>query len=242
MILVSLLLLMVIFQTNVDFPIFLKNSNYSLLKNVLDQDVWRRNYNLRTIEGHNINDIIQAGLDNLDHPIGVVATSADAYSTFEEILISCANKFHKRNLNLSNHQKENYVLVKNFITEMEEFINDKCIEYEIISNRNINNYCFSSKISRSERKEVLNFLINSIKKIENEVFSTNGLFVELDKHESPRKMQFNEFLKSAGVYRDWPDGRAIYFNANNFFNVIINEEDHLKVILRQKNDKSYKKS
>ena len=205
-----------------------------MLKNILDQETWRRNYNLKTTEGHSINDVIQAGLDNLDHPIGVIATSPDAYITFEEILINVANKFHKKNIKLVNYDKENYAMVKNFLSNMEDFFNIYCVEYEIVANRNLNDFCFSSKISRSERKEVGNLIMNSIRKIENEVFNTNGVFVDLDKHESPKKMQFNEFLKSGGIYRDWPDGRFIYFNANNNFNAFSNEEDHLKLILRKK--------
>ncbi len=211
-----------------------------MLKNALDEDVWRRNHNLRTTEGHNINDIIQAGLDNQDHPIGVVATSADAYITFEEILIQIASNFHKKNLKLSTFEKENYPLVKNFLQNMEEIFNNYCVDYEIVVNRNLNNYNFSPKISRSDRKEVETSLINSIKKVEGDIFEQNGVFVDLTKHDSPNKMLFNEFLKAAGIYRDWPDGRTMYFNMNSLFNVFINEEDHFKLIIRQKiNENKY---
>ena len=220
-----------------DYPYFINNFKFSLLKNILDEEVWRRNYNLRTKEGFTVNDIIQAGLDNPEHPIGVVAPSEDAYTSFEEILVSIATRFHKKNIKLTAHEKENYALVKNFLQNMEELINDNCVEYEIIANRNVSNFLFSSKISRSERKEIASFVINNIKKIEADVFGNTGVFVDLDKHDSPKKMQFNEFLKSAGIYRDWPDGRTIYFNSSNVFNAFINEEDHLKVILRQINDK-----
>ena len=42
------------------------------------------------------------------------------------------------------------------------------------------------------------------------------------------------FLKSAGGYNDWPNGRGIFFNNNKTFLVWANEEDHLRLISMQK--------
>ncbi len=41
----------------------------------------------------------------------------------------------------------------------------------------------------------------------------------------------NLLLKSAGVFRDWPDDRLIYFNLDDNLLCFINEEDHLKIKL-----------
>jgi len=41
----------------------------------------------------------------------------------------------------------------------------------------------------------------------------------------------NPMLKSAGIFRDWPEDRLIYFNLDDNFLCLINEEDHLKVKL-----------
>ncbi len=42
------------------------------------------------------------------------------------------------------------------------------------------------------------------------------------------------FLKAAGGYNDWPQGRGIFFNNNKTFLVWANEEDHLRLISMQK--------
>ncbi|XP_008318688.1 creatine kinase, testis isozyme-like [Cynoglossus semilaevis] len=44
-------------------------------------------------------------------------------------------------------------------------------------------------------------------------------------------------LLSAGMARDWPDGRGIWHNDNKTFLVWVNEEDHLRVISMQKGGK-----
>jgi len=43
----------------------------------------------------------------------------------------------------------------------------------------------------------------------------------------------DRFLKSAGGYNDWPNGRGIYFNKPKNFLVWLNEEDHLRIISMQ---------
>jgi len=39
----------------------------------------------------------------------------------------------------------------------------------------------------------------------------------------------NQFLRSSGIYRDWPDARLIYLNGHDKVNLLVNEEDHLKL-------------
>jgi protein-arginine kinase len=41
----------------------------------------------------------------------------------------------------------------------------------------------------------------------------------------------NPLLKSAGIFRDWPEDRLIYFNLDDNLLCLINEEDHLKIKL-----------
>lgn len=41
----------------------------------------------------------------------------------------------------------------------------------------------------------------------------------------------NPLLNSAGIFRDWPEDRLIYFNLDENLLCLINEEDHLKIKL-----------
>jgi len=151
----------------------------SLLKKILNESTWKRNYLLRTTENYNINDIIQAGLDNPDHPIGVIACSKDSYYTFDEILLNTAKQFHNKNINLQKFEKENYALLKSIISNLDELFKNHLLSVEIQNLRNISNFPFSSKISRSERREVVNIIVNILKKLENEIFGEGGKFIDL---------------------------------------------------------------
>lgn len=44
----------------------------------------------------------------------------------------------------------------------------------------------------------------------------------------------DRFLESAGLNREWPDGRGIYHNNEKTFLVWVNEEDQLRIISMQK--------
>jgi arginine kinase len=44
----------------------------------------------------------------------------------------------------------------------------------------------------------------------------------------------DRFLEAAGLNRDWPEGRGIYYNKEITFLVSINEEDQLRIISMQK--------
>jgi len=205
----------------------------NLLKKVLDEKTWRKNMMLTTEEGHNINDIIQPGLDNPDHPLGVVATSKDAYFTFDDILINIAQLYHNRNMRLKKHEKENYALIKNLITTMEDLLNKIIEDVEISTHRNVDNHLFSSKISRSDRRELARSILQIIKTEESDIFDESGKFLSLeDTREVFNPNNQNPFFRSCGFYRDWPDGRFIYVNNSNTLNLVVNEEDHLKLIQR----------
>ena len=40
----------------------------------------------------------------------------------------------------------------------------------------------------------------------------------------------NSYLKSAGIFDDWPIGRGAYISKNKEFIIWINQEDHIKII------------
>jgi hypothetical protein len=221
-----------------DFPKFSKDNN-SLLKKILDESVWRRNHMLLTEEGFNINDIIQAGIDNQDHPIGIVCPSKDAFFIFDEIFVNAASNFHSRNIRLTKYDKESYQIIKNILNTAEDFLTKIICSIEISTNRNVEGYNFSSKISRSYRRELARNILHILKSEESQVFEENGKFLSLENNKdlfSSEKQ--NPFYRSCGIYRDWPDGRFIYVNNDQTLHLVVNEEDHIKVI--QKNEKNEK--
>jgi hypothetical protein len=216
-----------------DYPRFNKKFD-SLLQKVLDETTWKRNHIFITEEGYNLNDVIQAGLDNPDHPIGLVSPSKDAYYTFEDILVTAAMKIHQRNLRLNKYEKENFPLLKNLILNSEEFLTSIILDLDLNTTRNIESYSFTSKISRSSRRDLARNLLQELKSNENEVFEEQGKFLSLEK--ALEISEQNPFFRSCGFYRDWPDGRFIYVNNNNTLSLVINEEDHIRLTQKSENE------
>jgi hypothetical protein len=214
-----------------DYPKFNKNSD-SLLKRILDEGTWKRNHMLKTDEGYTINDLIQAGLDTPDHPIGLVSPSKDAYYTFEEILVNAASRFHNRNLKLSRYEKEDYPTVKNILNSTEDLLNSIIETIEITTHRNVDGYAFSSKISRFNRRELARNILQVLKSEESQIFEETGKFLSLENKDLFSSQNQNPFYRSCGFYRDWPDGRFIYVNNEQTLTLMVNEEDHLKIIQR----------
>ncbi len=206
-----------------DYPRLNKKGD-SILSRILDETTWKRNYMLKTEEGFDINDLIQAGVDNPDHPVGLCAPSKDAYFTFEDILIRAASQFHNRNISLNKFEKENYPIIKNILTSSEDYLKSLVEKIEITSNRNIEGHPFTSKITRSGRREVARTVLSVLKGEESNIFEENGKFLSLGEDFK----NLNEFYKSCGFTRDWPDGRLMYLNKG--ISLILNEEDHIKLV------------
>lgn len=219
-----------------DCPRFNKNYD-SILTKIFDESLWKRNFMLQTEEGYNINDIIQAGIDNPDHSLGLVAVSKDSYYTFDELLINAAKMIHNRNVGLSKNEKENFSVVKSLLNNLEEVLTNSVDEFEITVNRNFEGHSFTSKISRSDRRDLARSAIQIIKSEENEVFDESGKFLVLsDKKEIKNVKEQNPFFNSCGIYRDWPDGRFTYVNNTDSLYIRVNEENHLKIIQKFKGD------
>jgi hypothetical protein len=216
-----------------DFPKFPKTSQ-SLLRSILDESTWKRNHMLTTEEGIGINDIIQPGLDNPDHPIGVVALSKDCYFTFEDILVPIVKSYHNRNIKLAKFEKDNYGIVKSLLTNMEALIGKSLRELEISTNRNIEEYLLSGRVSRSDRREIEKRVLQFLKNKESSIFDESGKYLSLEGGQMNASEQ-NQFFRSCGFLRDWPDGRFIYLN--NGVTVLTNEEDHIKAVYSYNSEK-----
>jgi hypothetical protein len=189
---------------------------------------------LTTEEGITINDIIQPGLDNPDHPVGVVALSKDCYFTFEDILVNIAKTYHNRNLKLAKYEKDNYGVIKSILSNMEEIISKYLKEIELSSSRNIEGYLFSGKISRSDRREIEKRVVQFLKNKEESIFDETGKFISLENSSQISPSEQNQFFRSCGFFRDWPDGRTIYLNNGNTLTLLTNEEDHIKLVQNTK--------
>lgn len=219
------------------------SSSASLIQKVLNEKIWKKMHMLSSEENYNINDIIQPGVDNPQHPIGLVAYSKDCYYAFEDLLISAAQVFHKRNLHLAKYEKESNEMLISILNSMDSFLEKNLYALKISTNRNFDGFPFSGKISRNQRREVTNRLYEQLKKMENEIYENEekGKFSFFESKGQEAKLSqssalFDPFFQACGFYKDFPDGRMSYVSNDGCISIVTNIEDHLKVGLNIKNE------
>jgi creatine kinase len=200
---------------------------------LIPHGVYIKYKNIKTKEGYTLDDVIQSGIDHPNSPYSLIAPSQDAYIKYSEIFENYLKFNYSEDLK-KPFENESYSMIKSLIPGMDEIIKEFITEVDITSHRNLDNYSFSSKIKRGERLEVKDKIKNTIKNLEKEIFTIEGVFKQI-KNDEHMKRNFEEFFKDSGTYRDWPDNRLIYLNDYSSFICIINEEDHLKIKLNTTN-------
>lgn len=219
----------------------INDKNETLIKKILNEKIWKKLFMLTSEEGYNINDIIQPGVDNPEHPIGLVSYSKDCYYTFEDILITAAQLFHKRNLHLTKYENESNDMLISILNSMESILEKNIFEIKISTNRNLEGFPFSGKINRNQRREITSRLYEQLRKIENEIYENEekGKFSFFEGKDQENKISksnnFDPFFQSCGFYKDFPDGRMAYLSNDGNISIVTNIEDHMKIVLNLKN-------
>merc|ERR1712061_139927 len=107
--------------------------------------------------------------------------------------------------------------------------------------RSIEGYGLSPGITKEQRLEVENLMKNAFEKLSDDLA---GKYFPLQGMEEADRQQLvddhflfvsgDKNLISAGMERDWPEGRGIFHNEAKTFLVWVNEEDQLRIISMQK--------
>ena len=179
-------------------------------------------------------EIINLGIKHTNPVEGsrIIAKNKSNYNSCSENLKSYLklNGFKDK----EKFEKENLLVMKNFLVLMSNIINHYFEEISVEVNRNLDEFNFVSTMSPQERKEVSTQLINKLKELEKNVFidkseNGNGYYKGNFFGINKKFLDYpNKFLlyKEAGVYNDWPKDRVVYKNKG--ISVIINDDDHVK--------------
>src|SRR5262249_46961301 len=83
-------------------------------------------------------------------------------------------------------------------------------------------------------------IVAVLRSLGSELAGTYHSLHELDETEQQRLISSHllfrgndRFLASAGIERDWPDGRGLFHTADQRLHVWVNEEDHLRIVSMQ---------
>merc|ERR1719326_1055500 len=106
--------------------------------------------------------------------------------------------------------------------------------------RNLKGYPLGPGVSREQRNEIMDKVVEACSKFEGDLKGTFYPLKGMDKKVQQQLIDdhflFKEgdrFLAACNLNRDWPNGRGIFHNDAKTFLIWVNEEDQLRIISMQ---------
>jgi len=189
----------------------------------------------RTRYGFTLDDLIRSGVENPDSSIGVYVGDEESYETFAPLLDPIIREYHHFDPETERHVSDmdpEHLKVDNPDPEGAYILSTR-----IRVGRNLHCFPLGPGLAQRERLIVECLVSEALKGLEGEL---SGHYYPLEGMDDATKRQLIEdhflfkegdrFLESAGLNRDWPEGRGIYHNDDKTFLVWVNEEDQLRII------------
>jgi len=207
-----------------------------LMKKHLSDTVALALAGVTTSHGWTLKKAVQSGIDNPDSSIGVYAGDPESYTAFATLFDPIIKEYHR--YDMSGHKSDFSLAglpVENLDPEGRYVISTR-----VRVGRNFQKYAFPSAISAEDRAAMEAEIVEALKGLPG---TLQGEYYPLDgmSEENRQKMiadhflfkQGDRFLESAGVNRDWPKNRGIFFSLDKRFLVWVSEEDSMRIISMQ---------
>jgi len=209
----------------------------SLMSKYLTKDVFEELKNKKTSNNFSLENVINSGIKNPDSGIGAYAGDKESYDTFallfDKIILDYhgfkKDDKHKSNLNPDDLNAPN-----------PDTNNEYIVSTRIRVGRNLHEFPLGPAISNQQRNDIEKLVSTTLSNLSGELqgkyYPIKGM--SQDDKDSLIKDHFlfkegDRFLQTAGLNRDWPNGRGIYHNNEKTFLVWVNEEDQLRIISMQ---------
>ncbi len=219
-----------------NYPQF-PNDCHSLLCKYLTPEVFEQLKDKRTRYGFTLEQAIRSGVENPDSSIGVYAGDEESYEVFAPLFDPIIEEYH----GFKKEQKHRSNLDPSHLHAPNPDPKGKyIISTRIRVARNLHCFPLGPNIARRERLIVECMVRDALKELGGELAGEYYALPNMSKEVQNRLIEdhflFKEgdrFLESAGLNRDWPEGRGIYHNKDKTFLVWVNEEDQLRIISMQ---------
>ena len=176
-----------------------------------------------------------------DQHCGIYAGDADSYVDFADVFTPIICEYHGLDEEFKHTSDMDASKIKGNINP------DAPVKSTRIRvGRSINGFGLSPGITKEQRLEVENLMKNAFEKLSDDL--AGKYFPLLGMEEADRQQLVDDHflfvsgdknLISAGMERDWPEGRGIFHNESKSFLVWVNEEDQLRIISMEKGTKVF---
>jgi hypothetical protein len=222
----------------VDFDTFFHESSKSALKKCLTKEIWEEYKDQSDAENVTFKTMIFSGIKNQDSGIGIYAGSHDSYTKFEKLFDQCILDYHQHGKDASHVSDMNADALVN--ADFDEADAAMVNSTRIRVGRNLKGYPLGPGVSREQRNEIMDKVVEACGKFEGDLQGTFYPLKGMDKKVQQQLIDdhflFKEgdrFLAACNLNRDWPEGRGIFHNNEKTFLVWVNEEDQLRIISMQ---------
>ena len=219
------------------FPDFPVDCN-SLLKRCLTPALYQRLKVRTTSNGWSLQQMIRSGIANPDSRVGVYAGDAESYTLFADLfdlIIAAYHGFSRTDRHPAQYSLPD--LCPRNLDPEGRFIKSTRIRVA----RNLLGFPLGPTLSAGQRRTVEQSCLAAFKSLGGKLA---GHYYPLDEMDRESRRQLigehllfkgdDRFLEAAGLQRDWPEARGIYYNQTKTFLVWVNEEDQLRIISMQR--------
>jgi len=229
------------------FPNF-TNPNKNLFKTYLTFDNFLQAKNQKTSQNVSLRDLINIGLENEEHPVGIFAADKDTYSTFSSIFDPILKDMNK-GMETTGYKYAEKVDVKELLSQdyaLTEKENKTLDQITVKIKRNLPDYTFNTFNSTADRDAIVEKLGQTLKDL-NEQFEDFHNWADLTE-DTVNKLKsafgLEKFKKERPDnlrYKEWPSGRAALISANQKYSVLMNKEEHFELIVNKTKDVDFQK-
>ncbi|KAG9336594.1 hypothetical protein JZ751_002941, partial [Albula glossodonta] len=199
-----------------EYPDLSQHNNH--MAKVLTLDMYRTLRERSTPNGFTIDGVIQTGVDNPGHPfimtVGCVAGDEESYEVFKELLDPVIEDRHGGYKPTDNHKTD---LNPENLKGGDDLDPNYVLSSRVRTGRSIRGFCLPPHCSRGERRAVEKLSIEALNALDGDL---KGKYYALKSMTEEEQQQLiddhflfdkpvSPLLLSAGMARDWPDGRGI---------------------------------
>ncbi|XP_019618564.1 PREDICTED: arginine kinase-like [Branchiostoma belcheri] len=213
------------------------NDNHCLARRVLNCDLWEQLKDFKTsLTSFTINDVVRSGVAVPTSSNGVYAGDEECYRLYSQVFEPIIKEYHGMDKIPAHVSNLDSRCLTSVIHNEASILSTRC---RVV--RNLYGYGFPPGMSREKRLEVERILVTALESLGGDL---SGTYYPYDTMTSSEKQSLikdgylfqesDKYQAAAGICRDWPEGRGIFYNNAKTFLVWVNEEDHLRIISMQK--------
>ena len=211
--------------------------NRTLMARYLTPEMYSRLFYKTTGAGFTLDSAIQTGVDDKESSVGVVAGDEESYSVFSELFDLIIEDRHN-GFRKGDHQVSDFDYKKVLDGRLDEKYVTGC---KVMACRSIRGFRLPSTCSREERRKLEMMIKTCLNELTGDVqgryYPISAMTPDVMNYLIDNKYAFKApetvAQYSAGVGRDWPDARGVWFNETKTFIVWVNEQDHVRVMSMQ---------